>query len=91
MARVNDTQQFAHSDLSSKFLYVMGGRGLLEGSVEHICRIALCEGVLMQRTLDTCTVEAASGEFKQYNVVLTIFQLEALCSEARHLCPRPWK
>lgn len=44
-------------------MYVMGGRGLMEGSVEYLVRIGLCEGILMERTLDTCSHEAQAGEF----------------------------
>ncbi|TXT15617.1 hypothetical protein VHUM_00120 [Vanrija humicola] len=48
----------AHSNAGSQFLHVMAGRGLMEGTMEHLCRIALCEGVLMPRVLDTCRLEA---------------------------------
>ncbi|KAL1413341.1 hypothetical protein Q8F55_001100 [Vanrija albida] len=48
----------AHSNAGSQFLHVMAGRGLMEGTMDHLCRIALCEGVLMPRVLDTCRLEA---------------------------------
>lgn len=40
----------------------MGGRGQMEGTMEYLCRIALCEGALMDRVRDTATIEARSGE-----------------------------
>lgn len=55
-------QPLFKAELGSKFLYVMGGRGVLEGTTEQLCRIALCEGKLMQRTQDMATIEASSGE-----------------------------
>ncbi|GMK53729.1 hypothetical protein CspeluHIS016_0103150 [Cutaneotrichosporon spelunceum] len=51
----------AHSENASKFLYVMAGRGQMEGSMEYLCRIALCEGTLMDRVRDTATIEARSA------------------------------
>ncbi|KLT41157.1 hypothetical protein CC85DRAFT_286715 [Cutaneotrichosporon oleaginosum] len=53
--------QLAHSGNASKFLYVMGGRGQMEGTMEYLCRIALCEGALMDRVRDTATIEARSA------------------------------
>lgn len=55
-------QDLAHSNAGSQFLHVMAGRGLMEGTMDHLCRIALCEGVLMPRVLDTCRLEARTRE-----------------------------
>lgn len=54
-------KQLAHAGNASKFLYVMGGRGQMEGTMEYLCRIGLCEGSLMARVRDTATIEAKSA------------------------------
>ncbi|BEI90983.1 uncharacterized protein CcaverHIS019_0310530 [Cutaneotrichosporon cavernicola] len=61
MNRSLTDKQLAHSGNASKFLYVMSGRGQMEGTMEYLCRIALCEGTLMERVRDTATIEARSA------------------------------
>lgn len=50
-----------HKIEGPKLLYVLGGRGLMEGTMEYLARIALVEKVLMPRVLDTCTLEARAA------------------------------
>lgn len=50
-----------HKVEGPKLLYVLGGRGLMEGTMEYLARIALVEKVLMPRVLDTCTLEAKAA------------------------------
>lgn len=54
-------KKLGDSKMGSKFLYIMGGRGILEGTMEYLCKIALCDGVLLDRVKDTCSVEATAG------------------------------